>query len=260
MPSHWTWAAARSTGTSHLKAGKGCDDFAACVETPSPFGPVLVAVASDGAGSAPYSAMGSWITARAFTKLAVQVLVGLESLQSITPDTVRDWLDEIRDRIIHAAANKQNAAPRDFAATLVGSIVSPRAAVFIHIGDGASVFRTTDSAEWTVPTWPSQGEYAATTFFVTDDPAPTFQYSFVQHSITDIALFSDGIERLVLDFSKHAAHGPFFDKMFVPLQNTGPGRNRQLSKDLRHFLDGPSVCNKTDDDKTLILAKRQLVL
>ena len=71
-----------------------------------------------------------------------------------------------------------------------------------------------------------------------------------------LALFSDGIERLVLDFSSHQAFSPFFDRMFESLKFSAIGRNRVLSRDLRRFLDGPSVGERTDDDKTLILAKR----
>jgi hypothetical protein len=255
MPHCWTWASARSTGTAHLKAGRGCDDFAFCIEAPSRGGPVLVAVASDGAGSARYSAIGSWIAVRVFTDMAVRYLGRHGVLRSLTRDLVDEWLDEIRDRI-ELAARRKDTVPREFAATLVAAIASPDDAAFVHVGDGASVFRAGESAEWVVPTWPAQGEYAATTFFLTDDPVPAVQYAYVEQSITEIAVFSDGLERLALDFSKRAAHGPFFDTFFRPLQNSGAGRNRKISRDLRHFLDGPSICSKTDDDKTLILAKR----
>jgi hypothetical protein len=254
-PRCWTWASARSTGTAHLKAGKGCDDFASCVEAPAPPGPVLVAIASDGAGSARHSAIGAWITARVFTETAVRHLDRLDSLRLLTPEMVDEWLDEIRERII-LAARRKDTVPREFAATLVAAIVASHDAVFIHVGDGAAVFRASESAEWIVPTWPAQGEFAATTFFVTDDPVPSVQFAYVERSIAEIAIFSDGLERLALDFSKRTAHAPFFDTFFRPLQNCDGGRNRRISRDLRHFLDGPSICSKTDDDKTLILAKR----
>src|SRR5262249_22636469 len=105
----------------------------------------------------------------------------------------------------------------------------------------------------------AQGEYAATTFFVTDDPQPSIQFCFVDNPIQEIAVFSDGLERLVLDFSSHSAHAPFFEKMFAPLSTASTGRNRDLSRALKKFLDGPSVCDRTDDDKTLILARRMQI-
>jgi Protein phosphatase 2C len=253
---YWTWASARSTGTAHLKAGRQCDDFASCVEVQSRLGPVLIAVASDGAGSARYSSIGSWITVRVFTELAVKHLDRLGSLRALTQDVANEWLEEIRKRIILAAC-RRDTLPREFAATLVAAVVSPNDAAFIHVGDGASVFRSKKSADWIVPTWPAQGEYASTTFFVTDDPMRFIQHAYVDQSITEIAIFSDGMERLALDFGKRAAHAPFFDTFFRPLRQGGAGRHRKLSRDLRHFLDGPAICSKTDDDKTLILAKRR---
>jgi hypothetical protein len=226
------------------------------VEAKSPLGPALVAVASDGAGSARHAAIGSWITVRVFTEAAVRYLDQRGSLQSLTQDTVDAWIDEIRERIV-LAARKNDTTPRAFAATLVGAIVSADDAAFVHVGDGAAAFRAAESAEWIVPTWPAQGEFAATTFFVTDDPVPSVQFAYIEQSIADVAIFSDGLERLALDFAKRAAHAPFFETFFRPLHNSGTGRNRKISRDLRHFLDGPSICGKTDDDKTLILAKRR---
>jgi hypothetical protein len=253
--SRWTWAAARSTGTSHLKSGKGCDDFGACLELRTPSDNILIAVASDGAGSAQYSAIGARITSRAFVQLAIRYIRSQRALKALSIEDAREWLDEIRDRIISAAQSKE-AVPRDFASTLVGSIISDDQAIFVHVGDGASVFRTANNSDWQVATWPAQGEYAATTFFVTDDPQPSIQFCFVDHPINEIAVFSDGLERLVLDFSTHTAHAPFFERMFAPLSSPSSGRNRELSRSLKQFLDGPSVCGRTDDDKTLILAKR----
>jgi hypothetical protein len=251
----WTWASARSTGTSHIRAGKGCDDFGACIEVSGGSDSVLVAVASDGAGSARHSAIGSWITSRVFAKSAATFIRGGDRVSRLSKDTIDEWLDDIRDRIA-AAATRQDAAPRDFAATLVGSLVAREHAVFFHIGDGGSVFRSGDVNAWNIGTWPAHGEYASTTHFVTDDPAPVCQFIIIEGSITELALFSDGIERLVLDFSTRSAFAPFFDRMFAPLSGSDLGRNRKLSRDLQSFLDSPSVCAKTDDDKTLILAKR----
>src|SRR5260221_14750840 len=70
----WTWASARATGTSHLKAGKGCDDSAACLESAQGKRSILVSVVSDGAGSASYSSIGSRIASQAFARCALRFL------------------------------------------------------------------------------------------------------------------------------------------------------------------------------------------
>jgi protein phosphatase 2C-like protein len=145
----WRWASARSVGTSHIRAGKGCDDFGACFEVRGNLEPVLVAVVSDGAGSAPHSAIGSWITSRVFTEAATRFIKSGQSLKDLSIEIAQMWIDDIRDRII-VAAQKHDATPRDFAATLVGSLVGAHYAVFIQIGDGGSVFRTTNDDAWSI--------------------------------------------------------------------------------------------------------------
>jgi hypothetical protein len=254
-PRRWTWAAARSIGTSHIKAGKGCEDFGACLEVAGPSDTVLIAVASDGAGSACHSATGSWITTRTFVQVAANYVKQGCDLKQFSSEVARKWVDDIRDRIA-AAASRIGAMPREFAATLVGCLIGTECSLFIHVGDGAFVCRAEGESTWNVPTWPAQGEYAATTFFVTDEPEPHVQFVSLFQSVDEVAVFSDGIERLALEFATKSAFSPFFEKMFVPLQQSIIGKNRQLSRDLRKFLDGRSVCERTDDDKTLLLAKR----
>ena len=150
-PCRWTWAAARSVGTSHIRAGKGCEDFGACLEIAGSSDTVLVAVASDGAGSACYSAMGSWITTRVFAQAAANYVKQGHDISRLSADIAREWLDDIRDRI-GAAASRRGGTPRDFAATLVGCIIGSECSVFIHVGDGAFVFRKQGDLAWTVPT------------------------------------------------------------------------------------------------------------
>jgi protein phosphatase 2C-like protein len=259
-PRRWTWAAARSIGTSHIKAGKDYEDFGACLEIAGSSDTVLIAVASDGAGSACHSKIGSWITTRVFVQSAVSYVKDGRDLRSFSSETAQEWVDDIRDRI-GAAASRIGAKPRDFAATLVGCLIGTECSVFVHVGDGAFVFRTEGESNWNLPTWPAQGEFAATTFFVTDEPEAHLQFVSTYVPIEEVAVFSDGIERLALQFSTKSAFSPFFDKMFTPLRGKHTvGRDRKLSRDLRNFLDGPSVCEKTDDDKTLVLATRHLEL
>jgi hypothetical protein len=167
----------------------------------------------------------------------------------------REWLDEIRDAIF-SAAEKQSARPRDFAATLVAALIDEDYSLFVHVGDGAAVFKSDSGSSWTVASWPAHGEFASTTFFVTDDPEPRVRLVSIDFPIDAVALFTDGLERLILDFSTKLPHGPFFDSMEKPLGGLKPGRNRKLSADLFEMLESPRICNKTDDDKTIIIAKR----
>jgi hypothetical protein len=166
-----------------------------------------------------------------------------------------DWLDDMRGRI-EIASRSAGLTPRDFAATLVGCIVGDGKAKILHVGDGAAVYRATNSEEWAVASWPSHGDYASTTYFVTDDPEPSFQLSEIDGSVSELAVFTDGIEHLVLNFSTRGAFPPFFNQMFSSFKSEGTRKNRKLSRHLSNYLDGPSVCDRTDDDKTLLLARR----
>jgi hypothetical protein len=107
-----------------------------------------------------------------------------------------------------------------------------------------------------VPSWPAHGEYASSTYFVTDDPEPQLRIVHTEGAFNDIAVFSDGIERLVLDFATRTAFNRFFDPIFQVLKNDLPGRNRPLSGSLRKYLDSKVVTDRTDDDKTLVLARK----
>jgi hypothetical protein len=251
----WSWAGASSTGTSHLKAGTGCDDAGACLELPLRNGPILIAVVSDGAGSARHSSIGARIVASSICRSALAFAGRGGRTSEIDGEIADAWLDDIRDRI-EQAAQRRSAPRRWFAATLVACLIQEDCAAVIHVGDGACAVRMNDARSWLVPSWPAQGEYASTTYFVTDDPKPRTILTHLDGSVAEIAIFSDGLERLALDFGAATAFAPFFESIFSPLRVSLPGRQRQLSVDLRAFLDGPSVTGRTDDDKTFIMARR----
>jgi hypothetical protein len=251
----WSWMGACATGSSHAKAGTACQDFAACTETVIPGGTALVAVVSDGAGSAQFSALGSRIVVKGICRRLVQRLRSAAPGNVISEEDVRLGLDEVRDRIFAAAASK-GSTPREFAATLVAAVILPNEVAVCHVGDGACAFRRSGEQDWYIPSWPAHGEYASSTYFVTDDPEPALRFSRIEGDITDVAIFSDGLERLALDFLNKCAFTRFFDPMSAPLIGQPPGRSRTLSDQLRQFLDAPKVCERTDDDKSLIVAKR----
>jgi hypothetical protein len=251
----WCWVGACSTGSSHVRAGLGCDDRAACLEFVDAGRSALVAVVSDGAGSARYGSMGSSAVVRQFMGAAFVFLRSGRPLSEIDDEVSREWLDSIRDKIF-IMSNRMSASPKDLAATLVGVVASKDEIVICHVGDGACVIRNADNQEWHVLSWPSHGEYASTTYFVTDDPQPNLRVSHAHGTFSDIAIFSDGLERLSLDFARQVAFKPFFDSMLKPLSGLRPGRDRNLSMGLRRFLDSPSVTDRTDDDKSLIIATR----
>jgi len=256
MISAWRWAGACAIGTSHVKANLECQDRAACLTFETSSSPTIVAVVSDGAGSAQEATRGASIACTEFHRRAGAYLRSGGAIAAIDPDLVADWIDSIRDRI-GAAAQLVALRPRDFAATLVALIANGEQGVVVHIGDGAAVVRSRETHKWSVPSWPFHGEYASTTRFVTDDPRARFEVVPIDSEIDRFALFSDGIENLVLDHRERVAPAPFFERLLQPVETwEGSGRSRKLSRHLRDFLSSEKVCEATDDDKSLILGAR----
>lgn len=245
----WRWASASVIGTSHIQNGDRLQDAYAVSEMGNG---CIFAVVSDGAGSAKFGAYGAWLTCR-FLSVRFREWVR-EDPNLPTDEELADWIDELRDRI-SAIATRRGTVPRQFAATLAAIIVTPDEAVTLHVGDSAVVGRK--GGEWDVLCWPENGEYASSTYFVTDDPEPRLNIVRHPREHDAFALFSDGVGDLALTHLEQAAHPPFFDPMFRPIDAvSGKGRVVELSAKLATYLAGPSVCERTDDDKTLILISR----
>jgi hypothetical protein len=112
--------------------------------------------------------------------------------------------------------------------------------------------------QWTAASWPEQGEYASTTFFMTDDAELKLRISRYNDDIRAACLFSDGLERLALDFANKIPSSRFFEPMIAPVAASACcGKDARLSAVLREYLASPAVLARTDDDKTLVLAVRQ---
>jgi len=256
MTSTWRWAGACSVGTSHIKAGLKCQDRAGCLTVETGSGPVIVAVVSDGAGSAQEAARGASIVCSEFHRRAGEYLRGGASLADVDGEHAADWIDTIRDRINFTAITA-NLKPRDYAATLVALLADEQRTLVLHVGDGAAVVRNRETQEWSVPSWPFHGEYASTTRFVIDDPRAQIEIIQIDSSIDRFAVFSDGIENLVLDHRTRSAPAQLFERLLEPVATwEGTGRSRKLSKHLRDYLGSEKVCAATDDDKSLILGAR----
>lgn len=250
--SPWTWAGASSRGTSHIQAGSRKQDAYTTFSCRS--GTVLATIVSDGAGSALLGGEGASLTCRT---LATSIKAHFEKTGDFPSDgELMAWIDAARDRIGLAAAKRQKA-PRDFAATLILVLSDGQESLTVHIGDGSAVARYEDNL-WRALSWPAQGEYASTTFFVTDDPEPAVKISRSAEPVSAIAVFTDGIERLALNYGLNEPHQPFFKGIILPLDAAvAKGRDFGLSAQLLSYLSSPAINERTDDDKTLVLAVRR---
>ena len=242
----WRWAAASSIGASHIRSGDRLQDAYAVSECGADH---VFAVVSDGAGSAGFGAYGAWLVCRKLKVRFRNWLAGHEGLPD--DETLIGWIDDLRG-CISIIAERRESAPRQFAATLAALFISPGEVVALHIGDSAIVGRC--GSGWKVICWPKTGEYASTTYFVTDKPKPFLNIVRESREYDAFALFSDGVGELALSQLEQRAHAGFFEPIFRPVDaSTDTGRLSELSRKLGAFLAGASVCERTDDDKTLIL-------
>ncbi|QCE34347.1 protein phosphatase 2C domain-containing protein [Acetobacteraceae bacterium] len=257
----WYWMIASKIGTSHLKNKTACQDAAVAF----PISPPLfsryksfyfAAIVSDGAGSTSHGGEGAKI-ACFFLKNKIRRYFKKSSFLP-TESLLREWVLEAREAIQKAALKAGNELIlKDYACTLVLFLSNGKQQISAHIGDGAIV-TCDESQEWECFSAPHHGEYASTTYFLTDD-VPAIRISTSEKKIKGVCVFSDGIEALALNLSNNTAHQPFFKTLAGPMglasKKKKAGCDRGLSQMLGALLESEKVCARTDDDKTLILAK-----
>jgi hypothetical protein len=253
MPGQWSWAAASCRGTAHEKDGSRKQDAFSAFSVPGPEG-IFVAVVCDGAGSATFGGEGASLACRTFV-LAIRNHFG-RTKEFPTESELLQWLDAARDLLGVAAANR-SVSFREFSTTLIVVIANGSRLLTLQVGDGGVVAQDADTGEWFAASWPQQGEYASTTYFITSEELPTAKLSVAERPISAVFAFSDGLERLALNFADEVPHAPFFDQMSKPFRTSKiPGKNRPMSDALDSFLGSDQVCRRTEDDKTLVIAVR----
>lgn len=253
MTSPWKLLCGSVTGTSHERRGEPCQDYALGRLLGGDDSPILVVACSDGAGSASHADLGSRVACLTFLRTAAAALEGGLALSEVNEHVVRRWHEQTRARLSLEACFR-NLDLRDFACTLLTTIAGPGQTILSQIGDGAIVFRDGDGYQ--AAFWPQSGEYANSTYFLTGpDHVERLAFRSLGHGVDELALFTDGLQPLALHYASRCVHGPFFDPMFESLRNAP--QPEELEDPLRQFLASGPVNDRTDDDKTLILATRR---
>ena len=255
----WKFGFASVAGTSHRKASLPCQDASRAEIFHDQNGQeVLIAAASDGAGSAAQAQLGAMFAAEFFIAGAKGHLVNGGKLESLTGSFIENWIAAFQQTAMGWAS--ENGTIQDFACTLLAAVISDEQACYFHLGDGAvveSLRRENDL--YHCASWPQQGEYANTTHFLTDpDAASKIVVELKTQVVDEIALFTDGLQNLVLDYRNQAAHSPFFAPLFGRLRPQPDGFSQEFSDSLASYLNSEKFNARTDDDKTLLLATRRV--
>jgi hypothetical protein len=252
----WRIALASEIGTSHVSAGSPCQDSVGHAVVETSHGEVLIVVVSDGAGSAARSHIGSSIAVAAFISDVEVFIAGGAEVSSIDARQACQWIRRAAEAASETAeANAHDA--REYSCTLLAAIIGAEHAAFIQVGDGAIVVSHGDDDGWSYVFWPQHGEFVNTTNFIQTVESESVAFDLAPRRINELAIFSDGIENLVLHKGSRSVHQSFFQIMIQPVRNSKAlGLNEELSQALREYLASPTICERTDDDKTLVLASR----
>jgi len=259
----WRFALASAVGTSHERTGAPCQDASACRISAHAGASLLVAVVADGAGSARFSEYGARIACDTVREAVQPLIQGDLDLALIDRAFAEDVLLRLQTRI-RRVARRSDAEPRDFACTLLAAFVGTERSAFLQIGDGAIVVsrraaEADDPRRYEWVFWPNNGEFANETVFATSRGARReLEFATCDEPVDEIALFSDGLQGLVLDQRRQRAHTGFFEPMFASVRKQEPGFSPRLSRSLEKWLGSRTVVSRTDDDKSLILASRRL--
>jgi hypothetical protein len=249
--STWHVIGASVKGTSHEKRDQPCQDAHAYRVTPD--GCILVAV-GDGAGSAERSDEGS--------RLAVDTAVAVleMALDDGTPEDDGEWtavmvaaFEEARQAVIELSKLEQKP-PRIFASTLTCAAILDECLVVGQIGDGVAVARG-ENGHLFAATEPQHGEYANETYFLTMAEAmDKIEVCVYAQNVSDVALMTDGLIRLAMKVAENQPHSPFFEPLFAFAAQAEDKVEAQ--NELVALLASERVCERTDDDKTLVLIAR----
>ena len=245
--------AACSIGTSHEENGEVCQDncYANVISLPNGKD-FFLGIVSDGAGSSSHGAQGSDIACSEIKNLIEEWLSKAQTVNPFNKEIVEDWVQSVRKKIF-VAAEENNLSSREYACTLICTLVGSDFSLFFQLGDGVVIKRGKDGL---VPVfWPENGEYFNTTYFITDDDALNhLQIDFAESFSNDIAMLSDGLQMLSLIYESKSVHQPFFEPMFKHLRSVDCDACIELNDQLESFLNSTSINERTSDDKTLILA------
>lgn len=260
--SDWKYTYTSVIGTSHQKINTPCQDSSKCnVIEDSKGEKVLVAVVSDGAGSAKFSDQGSSLACSLFLKEVTKYLSEDKVVTDLGRAFIENWLDTFQEEI-KSIAKDLEVSTREFACTFVAAIVGNDYAAFFQVGDGAIVLldpdleSIEDNYSWIF--WPDKGEFENTTYFITDPMVKrNIHFDVLNRSVDEVSLFTDGIQHLTLHYQSQTVHNPFFKPMFNVLRKVEKDSLDKLNLSLVKFLNSERVNEKTDDDKTLLLASRR---
>jgi hypothetical protein len=247
----WSVLAGSSAGGAHARAGvSGQDAFAV-----KQVGGMLVLAVADGAGSAPYAAVGASLVVR----LAVAALAPDRPLDDPTHWTA--LLDAGSGRLLsrfrratRAVTRWSGLRPRDLATTVTVVVAYPPWVAALAVGDGVVVVRAADG-NLDLLLAPEGGPHrppGMTALLPMAKPSQASRVVAHLPDLTGIAVCTDGLTDLLVEYTgarpRRPATAPFA-RLFAMAEDAGTDPMA-----VTRLLSGSQVAALTDDDRTMVLA------
>lgn len=233
-------AAASTVGPYHKARGMGGQDCFAYLQNTNR----VVAVVSDGAGSAKYGKIGAKFVCEKLCKVLMKA-----DFKNIRQNVV-DAIGFVRDELMIHRLNKtkNEVGLIDFSATLIGAVYDKGKGVFFHIGDGAGIAFVSDKN--VVVSEPENGIFESETFFYTmDDWKDSLRFMPFENA-KSLFLMTDGVTCFALKKNEKTP-----EKGFIAPINSflmAEKNMKKASRALKNTLQMPEACRLSSDDKTVV--------
>lgn len=232
-------------GSLHKSLGLPCQDYSCARSAKNK----LVAVVSDGAGSAKHSKVGAQIICNTLCDLLIK-----SNLETIKEDVVHAINVARKKLILHRYNHSKSPADLvNFSATLVGVFYYKNKGVFFHIGDGAGIAFQKEKYENFVISEPENGAFSCETYFYTmDDWKDCLRFTNFENA-NRVLLMTDGVTGFAFSNDFYKIRRNFLIPVIEYLENEP--RKTYAETALRNTLNNSRAQRINADDKTILWAK-----
>ncbi|HED12312.1 MAG TPA: protein phosphatase 2C domain-containing protein [Gammaproteobacteria bacterium] len=253
---NWLCTGVSVQGHGHVRQGMPCQDAQGWAQVND----TLILACADGAGSAAHAEWGSTLAVDKVVAHMISHAVGWrmakdpEDHQAYLLGTLKGAFQSARDALTTLAAREQ-VALRDLATTLLLAVVSDGYTAAAQVGDGAIVCSVGGHEGIKALTTPFQGQYINEAVFITQENYTDYlQLQAIEGSARHLALFSDGFEPVAIKYATGEPNPVLFEGLFQFMNDTSSQEVR--TEAVTRLLTGKRIAERSDDDKTLVLATR----
>ena len=165
-------------------------------------------------------------------------------------ETLKAAFDLARQEL-ESVAERSGLPLREYGTTLITLVLTSDWIAIGHLGDGAVVILGDGDAVETISA-PQRGEYANEVIPLTAlDALASVRFTVRQQKTKAAALLTDGLQSLSINSATNEPYVPFFAPFFAAI--CGVIDTADTSEQLTQFLLSERICERTDDDKTLVV-------